>query len=287
MNDASLIAPAPGGAPPSPAVVPALPAWDTHVHVFDAQAPVQPGHYQPMHRPLAEVEALAAAQGVQRLVLVQPSVYGHDNRVLLDALAQAPDRHRGVVAVDAPPDLATLDHWHGLGVRGIRFNRVSPVGPQGDPRPLLRALAPALAERGWHVLWYLRAEELGQALHWHDACGLPFVLDHLAGLHADLPQQDPAWLDWAELAGRGAWLKLSGWYRLQDEAPYSRLLLPIQRAAALCGTRLLWGSDWPHTSFPADSLPPYASTWAPVAQALGEVPAQAVRTVHSQVLYGP
>jgi len=268
----------PGGALPE--------AWDTHVHVFDPAAPVLHGHYRPPSRPLAEAEAVAHRHGVQRLVLVQPSVYGADNRVLLQALAHRPGRHRAVVAVDAPPEARTLDHWHALGVRGIRFNRVSPVGPQADPTDLLRAWGPDLAERGWHVLWYLPPEQLGQALRWHDACGLPFVLDHLAGLHAGLAPQHAAWADWAELAARGAWLKLSGWYRLQDTAPYSALLPQIRRAAALCGPRLLWGSDWPHTSFAPDQLPPYASTWAPVPQALGEHPAQAVRTAHSHALYG-
>jgi predicted TIM-barrel fold metal-dependent hydrolase len=61
--------------------------WDAHVHVFDRDAPAQAGHYRPAHGPLERIERLAAAHGVQHLVLVQPSVYGTDNTVLLDALA--------------------------------------------------------------------------------------------------------------------------------------------------------------------------------------------------------
>lgn len=278
--------PQPGGAALDPHAGPP-PAWDCHVHVFDAHAPVLHGHYRPPARRLAEAEAAAGAHGVQRLVLVQPSVYGDDNQVLLQALASRPGRHRAVVAVSTPPSAGTLDAWHALGVRGIRFNRVSPVGPQADPGALLRELAPALAERGWHVLWYLPPEQLGQALRWHDACGLTFVLDHLAGLHARLAPQHPAWADWAELAARGAWLKLSGWYRLQDQAPYDSLLAQIRRAAALCPTRRLWGSDWPHTSFSPDQLPAYDSTWCPVQRALGPPAAEAVRTTQSHQLYAP
>ena len=52
---------------------------------------------------------------------------------------------------------------------------------------------------------------------------MPAVLDHLAGMHAELPQGDAAWQVLAELAQSGAWLKLSGWYRLRDHQPYSRL----------------------------------------------------------------
>ena len=54
-------------------------AWDCHVHVFDAAAPVLPGHYRPLTRSLAEIESRAATEGVTRLVLVQPSVSGTDN----------------------------------------------------------------------------------------------------------------------------------------------------------------------------------------------------------------
>ena len=38
--------------------------WDCHVHVFDAAAPVRPGHYRPDHHPLEEIEALALAHGI-------------------------------------------------------------------------------------------------------------------------------------------------------------------------------------------------------------------------------
>ena len=72
---------------------------DCHVHVFDATAPVAAGHYRPAHRPLADIETQAATLGVQHLVLVQPSVYGTDNGLLLQALARAPGRHRGVVVL--------------------------------------------------------------------------------------------------------------------------------------------------------------------------------------------
>ena len=69
--------------PQSTATQPA--GWDAHVHVFDARAPIQAGHYQPAHQPLERIEAAAVALGVAHLVLVQPSVYGTDNQVLLQA----------------------------------------------------------------------------------------------------------------------------------------------------------------------------------------------------------
>lgn len=248
------------------------------MHVFDASAPVLAGHYQPAHRPLAQIEAQAAALHVGHLVLVQPSVYGSDNSLLLQALQQQPGRHRGVVVLgdeaashhDTRPNLQTL---HAAGVRGARLNCVSPVGAgRGALVAQVARLAPLLVAQGWHLQWYTTAEQLPQVadLHAGPSSSTPVcVLDHLAGLHAGLSLQHPAWAALQRLADQGAWVKLSGWYRLQAQAPYTELLPVVQRVAALFGPRLVWGSDWPHTSFAADALPPYASTWQPVLAALG------------------
>ena len=249
------------------------PGWDSHVHVFDAHAPVAPGHYTPVHRPLAVIEALAQANGFGHLVLVQPSVYGTDNTVLLDALRVSPGRHRGVVVLDPTVSDAALQDMHALGVRGVRFNLVSPVG-QGDDRQQLpqrlHALAPRLQALGWHVQWYAHPDDLPAIanLHADSPAGLVPVLDHLAGLHAGLWPKHPAWQALARLASMGAWVKLSGWYRLQAAAPYGALDDTICRVSELFQDRMVWGSDWPHTSFAPDALPDYATTWAPVARVL-------------------
>ncbi|MBY0408844.1 MAG: amidohydrolase family protein [Burkholderiaceae bacterium] len=246
-----------------------LDAWDTHVHVFDAAAPVQAGHYQPAHRPIERIEAEAAHLGVGHLVLVQPSVYGTDNRVLLHALEQSCGRHRGVVVVDAHITDAALSTMHALGVRGVRFNLVSPLG---NSAAALRTLAPRLHALGWHVQWYANADQLALIADLHAQNGLPCVLDHLAGLHAGIPSSDPAWQALAMLASQGAWVKLSGWYRLQSQAPYGTLHANLARVAAMVGDqRLVWGSDWPHTAFAADAMPSYASVWEPVLAVLGAV----------------
>lgn len=259
------------------------PAWDAHVHVFDAARPVAPGHYQPVHRPLEAIEALAQAHGVGHLVLVQPSVYACDNEVMLQALAREPSRHRAVVVVDAGVSDTELARMQALGVRGVRFNLVSPVGNGAAD---LAALAPRLHALGWHVQWYARPSDLPTILDWHRRTGLPCVLDHLAGLHAALATDDPAWACLDQLLALGAWVKLSAWYRLGAEAPYAALGPALQRVATLAlqaaerrgeAPRLVWGSDWPHTSFAPDALPAYDSVWQPVLQVLGAPTAQRVR----------
>jgi predicted TIM-barrel fold metal-dependent hydrolase len=262
---------------PAPAV-PDAAGWDCHVHVFDATAPVAAGHYRPADRPLDAIESTAAAHGVHHLVLVQPSVYGGDNTLLLQALQRQPGRHRGVVVLPDAMDDATLDAMHAAGVRGVRLNLVSPVGEDTvGLENRFRQLAPRLRHRGWHLQWYAAPAQLALIARLHAGSGVVAVLDHLAGLHATLPVDDPTWAAAMALADGGAWVKLSGWYRLGATEPYDTLQTPIRRVAGLFGPRCVWGSDWPHTHFAPDAMPGYASTWAPVVAALGVPAARVLR----------
>jgi predicted TIM-barrel fold metal-dependent hydrolase len=277
-------------------IEPITDAWDCHVHVFDANAPIQAGHYTPAHRSLVDIEQLAAQHGVRHLVLVQPSVYGFDNAVMLRALKAGQGTHRGVAVLN--PSLcgaaleAELDLMHESGVRGVRFNLVSPVGHSGkaaDVAADLRRWAPALRKRGWHVQWYVHAEALPRLVTWQADTGLPFVLDHLAGLHASIKADDPAWAATQALADGGAWIKLSGWYRLKSIAPcgsdYAALHPTIQRVAAMFGRHMVWGSDWPHTGFAADNLPSYDSNLQPVRAALSHAALEAALHDNARQLY--
>lgn len=240
--------------------------WDAHVHVFDPAAPTRAGHYQPGAASLATIEALARAHGLEHLVLVQPSVYGTDHAVMLRALRESGGRHRGVAVLDSSVTEGELDALHSAGVRGVRFNLVSPVG---NDESALTALAPRLRERGWHVQWYAHAHQLDRIARWQAATGLCFVLDHFAGLPVDLDAADPAWQALRQLGEAGAWVKLSAPYRLppapgMKEAPDTRarpaaLADHARAVAAAVQGRVVWGSDWPHTAFSAGQMPTYAS----------------------------
>ena len=261
------------------------PGWDCHVHVFDGTALVMPGHYQPAPRLLTDIEKVAQAHGCGRLVLVQPSVYGTNNSVLLHALKSSGARHRGVVVIEPSIGEAALQHMHQLGVRAVRFNLVSPVGNGSGPEADFVALAPRLRALGWHVQWYARPEHLAQVAALHAGSGLVPVLDHLAGLSVTSRPGLEQWRALEQIARLGGWVKLSGWYRLGATAPYAGLDTTTARVAALFGNRLLWGSDWPHTTFFTDTLPPYESTWAPVARVLDSACQKTVREVAPLLLY--
>jgi predicted TIM-barrel fold metal-dependent hydrolase len=253
--------------------------WDCHVHVFEgvtgagtgaAKGHYAPQHYAPQHYPLEAIESLAHNHGFGHLVLVQPSVYGTDNSVMLAALRAHPGRHRAVAVVDVAVSDAELTGMHLMGVRGVRFNLVSPVGNNSNTATDFARLAPRLQALGWHVQWYARPDDLPAIAALHQRWGVPAVLDHLAGLHANLAADAAAWQALHTLAALGAWVKLSGWYRLRADAPYTALDNNIARIARLFAGHMVWGSDWPHTSFSADCLPGYISTLEPLNRVLTE-----------------
>lgn len=260
--------------------------WDCHVHVFDGRPATAASHYQPPVRAIEALQDEGRALGVGHAVLVQPSVYGTDNGLLLATLRAGAGRHRGVVVVDERVAEADLDAMHAAGVRGVRFNLVSPVG-QDDTA--IGALVPRAAARGWHVQWYVAPTRLATLAELQRRYRATFVLDHLAGLTPALGAEAGFWSDLERLAGGGAWIKLSGWYRLAAAAPYTTLDPVIARVARLFGPRCVWGSDWPHTRFLEhgcrDAPPPYAATWTPVVRALGAATARAIRERNPLPLY--
>jgi len=240
------------------------------VHVFDGR-PTPGAHYAAGEWPLAQIEASAAAHGVGRLVLVQPSVYGHDNGLLLAALQAQPGRHRGVVVLGGHERDAQLDALAEAGVRGVRFNGVSPMG---NAAGALQALAPRIRARGWFVQWYVPPTRWGEVAALSQQHGLLAVLDHLAGI------TPAAWAAGAlphdalaRLADQGAWLKLSGWYRLHSAAPFDDLQPAITALQRQFEGRCVWGSDWPHTRYLEPGVPgpvpAYADLMAPARKALG------------------
>ena len=233
------------------------------------------------------LEQAASPTGVGHFVLVQPSIYGSDNRQLLHALEQGQGRHRGVVVVDAAVPLDELQAMTALGVRGVRCNRVSPVG---NSTASLHRLAPRLRELGWHVQWYVQGAQLAEVAAFQELHGLTCVLDHVAGVGPNTPSDSDEWVALRRIADGGGWIKLSGWYRLGATAPYDELDDKVRVAAGLFGERCIWGSDWPHTMFlepghPGGAPPDYADTWGPVPRVLGDALAGRLLSEQPLTLY--
>ncbi len=109
---------------------------DCHFHIFgpDARYPHAAWRgYTPSEAQVPDYEAMIAALGVERMLIVHPSVYGTDNRCSLDSMsALGRERCHMVVLVDERVDDAELQRMDVAGVRGVRFNLVNVGGPSLD-----------------------------------------------------------------------------------------------------------------------------------------------------------
>ena len=170
--------------------------------------------------PLQRLCALGAARGIARFVIVQPSFYGTDNRLLLESLDALESRGRGVAVVDlAAVTQATLADYAARGVRGVRLNLYSPVGnvDRGRMAAAFAAAADLAAPLGWHVeviaaidIVAAHAELLGRS-------AVPVVIDHYGvyGHHGPTGAAGKALLDLARRPH--VWMKLSAPYRVSDD----------------------------------------------------------------------
>ena len=108
-----------------PGFTPPANACDTHFHIFGPPEtfPFLSTHeYTPPAAPLEHYLKMAEIIGMQRGVVVQPSVHGLDNAATLDAIAKSGGRFRGVARIDDKTSKSELQILHEGGVRGVRFN---------------------------------------------------------------------------------------------------------------------------------------------------------------------
>jgi 2-pyrone-4,6-dicarboxylate lactonase len=206
--------------------------------------------YTPPDCLLPDYERMLGALGLERAVLVQPSVYAQDNTVLVAALERAAGRCRGVAVVDASVHDLELARLNARGVRGVRVNVVDvPERAPGTlPLAQLRALGARIAPLGWHLELLLHADEFPELDRAFADFPVDVVLGHLGYMKTARGPDDPGFRALLRLLGRGrCWVKLTGPYRISAEPlPYADVV-PFARAlAAARPDRLLWGSDWPH-----------------------------------------
>jgi 2-pyrone-4,6-dicarboxylate lactonase len=252
--------PAPACAAPlakvsSPAMRVPSTACDSHHHVFGPSARfpfAEPRSYTPPDCSFEQREALHAALGVGRSVIVQPSVYGSDNRAMLAAMARStPGRIRGIAVVDPDISDAALDQLHRAGVRGVRVNILFKGGTRAEDA---RAIAERIKPWGWHVQFLVDVSTFAGLASFLGSFPVDVVVDHMGHFDAGKGTADPGFRTLLGLLDTGrCWVKLSAPYRL-SRAPFPYAdVTPIAEALVRANPeRLVWGSDWPH---PGISVP--------------------------------
>jgi predicted TIM-barrel fold metal-dependent hydrolase len=230
-------------------------ACDCHCHVFGPAARfpyAEPRSYTPDDAPFEAYIAHLDRLGCARGVLVQPSAYGRDNAAMLDALARAPERLRGVAVGGAELTPATLKAWHAAGVRGLRANEFrrdgKPYYQNGVGLKDIEPLYGAMADLGWHLQLWIDARDLPELLPALARVPMPVVVDHMGRMEHRHGTQHPGFQALKRGVGEGRlWSKVSGTYRLGATPPNYLEAKPFHDALVAANPQnLVWGSDWPH-----------------------------------------
>jgi 2-pyrone-4,6-dicarboxylate lactonase len=224
---------------------------DCHAHVLgptDRFPYIPERRFTPPDAPIAAYVHMERALGVERGVLLQPSVYGLDNRSMLAAIAQTDFPIFAVAAIDPNSSEAELRRMHEARVRGVR---ISTQFTAGTPFDRSRDIADRVKQFGWHIDL---GTDLGAAPEIADVLTkLPVdvVIDHMGGLKAVAGGFTGAGFKaLARLLETGhVWVKLSGANTISNQDfPYADVVSFAQRLVQIAPERLLWGTDWPHLS---------------------------------------
>lgn len=226
---------------------------DCHFHVFEPASRFPHGptrSYTPTDATLADYRAMTSTLGIDRCVLVHPSVYGGDHRSFEWLLQNNADWMRGVAVVFPDMQQEDIARWHALGARGTRINSLYAGGASLATLPRIVDLVKPF---GWHLQLLIDVSQtpdlVGQAVD----LGVTVVVDHFGHLPAERGARDPGFANLLALVREGrAWVKVSGAYRVTgtrgdyaDVRPLAEALLAANR------DQLVWGSDWPHPAIAA------------------------------------
>lgn len=226
---------------------------DTHTHVFKLDTGLIEGRrYTPAYdASIADYLTMLDDNGMSHGVLVQISILGTDNSYLLEALRQEPTRLRGIVVVDPGIAVEELRAFDDAGVVGVRLNLIGLRDPElagAEWQAHLRRLA----DLNWQVEVQAEAGRLPCILPPLLAAGVRVVVDHFGRPAEASGIDDPGFRYLLTLGStQSVWVKLSGAYR-NGPAERGQQIAMLAAPALLSefgAKRLMWGSDWPHTSF--------------------------------------
>ncbi|MEO5740844.1 MAG: amidohydrolase family protein [Vicinamibacterales bacterium] len=227
-------------------------ACDCHVHVFGdpKKYPFFEGRtYTPEVASADELRRLLSALRLQRVVIVQPSVYGTDNSCTLDGMHELGSRARGVAVIDDKTTDAQLDSMGKAGIRGIRLNLAT--AGINDPAAARQRLENAVARvrnRGWHIQINTLLPVIDALSQQLLASPVPIVIDHFGGAVAARGLDQPGFAALLILVKAGkAYVKISGSADSVSTQPDLADVTPFARALVAANPqRILWGTNWPH-----------------------------------------
>jgi D-galactarolactone isomerase len=245
-------------------------ACDTHMHIYNNAYPASSKAW--LFAPNFSVDDYRKVQtrlGLQRTIIVQPVTYGFDNNCTLDSAAMFGGNARTVVTVPTGIADSELKRLWQHGARGLRYHQMRGSVTEWSDVPVM---AERIRGTGWHL--QIQFDGLEFPDHEDLLARLPctFVIDHMGRYARPLPLEHAAVQSLLRIAARdNVYVKLSGAYHIAhgSDSDY-RQVAPLAEALIAQGTdRLLWGSDWPHPTETAETMPDDADLldlllgWAP------------------------
>ena len=222
-------------------------ACDTHMHFYDARFPTAPTAVstQPDATP-ADYRRVRQRLGLQRVVVVQPSAYGADNRATMEGVAAFGDEARAVVVLERDAPDAEFKRLVAAGAVGLRFFLLAGAYYGWSD---LERMAKRGADHGLHP----QLQFDGRQMPDYEAriLKLPgyFVIDHNARFIEPVAVDHPAMKSLLRLLDTGrCWIKCSAMY---DTSKFGPPLYPDVGAIARAlirhnPDRCVWASNWPH-----------------------------------------
>jgi D-galactarolactone isomerase len=231
-------------------------ACDTHMHIYSSAYPASSKAWLfPPDFSVDDYRKMQSRVGLQRTIVVQPVTYGFDNSCTLDSVAQFGDNARAVVTVPTNITERELDDLWQKGARGLRYHQMRGSVTEWSDLPIM---AERIRGTGWHLQIQFDGIEFPD--HEELIARLPctVVIDHMGRYAQPFPVEHPAVQSLLRVAAReNVYIKLSGAYHIaHGRGPEYREVAPIALALVKLGTsRLLWGSDWPHPTETAETMP--------------------------------
>lgn len=205
--------------------------------------------YTPPPASPEEMAALHRTLGIERVVIVTPSIYGTDNSATLFGMKARGNTARGVAVIDVKTPDSELDMMQRAGIRGIRLNLATAgIDDPAVGRQRFEAAAARMRTRGWHIQINTSPPMIAALKDLVRASPVPVVFDHFGGAQAARGLDQPGFSDLVALVNEGkAYVKISGAYRSSTQAPNYTDVAPFARALIAANVeRVLWGTDWPH-----------------------------------------
>jgi D-galactarolactone isomerase len=244
-------------------------ACDTHIHLYDGSA-AAPGTPNPGIFTLPMYREVQDRLGLQRVVLVQPNAYRHDNALVLKAMKELGKAAKGVAVVKPGTAAAELERLTRAGACGIRFMTL-PGGTLGFD--VMDELAAQVHSFGWHANVQLDGRDLPKREAQIRRLPGKFVIDHTGKFLEPVEPSSEPFKCLLRLVDTGrCWVKLAAPYETSKTgapkyADVGRLAKALVKHAP---ERMLWASNWPHPSAPKDKRPADEDMldllleWAPV-----------------------